>query len=164
MMYHSSHPLPSPLVQWGPNWLDVPAFAKPDPSWFAYPPNPNPPRRRPYPRLGQTVASPSTSRPLHSHSSRTRAYSHSHPHPLRAQFAPALPISLPIPGLERESLLCLFWPPLTRLLSICRLPLGSRIADVNGCATHTRPGVSPCGVQRTIIGTQAASISATCIS
>lgn len=107
MMYHSSHPLPSPLGQWGPSWLDIHAFAiKPDPSWFDYPSNPQPSRRRSYPRLERTVINPSTSRPLHPHSSRTRA--HPYPHPLRVQVAPALsalpvlPISLPIPGLERE--------------------------------------------------------------
>jgi hypothetical protein len=91
-MMHSSHPLPCPLVQWAPSWPDVSAFAKPDPSWFAYPT-----RRR---RLEQAVASQSTSRPLHPHSSRTRA----HPHPLRAQVAPALvhPICYSMAGLERE--------------------------------------------------------------
>lgn len=99
-MMHSSRPLPCPLVQWAPSWPDVPAFAKPDPSWFAYPTNPCPSRRRPYLRLEQAVASPSTSRSLHPHSSRTRA----HPHPLRAQVAPALvhPISYSMAGLERE--------------------------------------------------------------
>lgn len=97
MMYHSSHPIPSSLAQWSPSWQDVPAFAKPDPSWFDYPSNPHSSRRRPH----NTVA---TSRPLHPHSSRTRA--HPHPHPLRVQVAPALsalpvlPISLPIPELE----------------------------------------------------------------
>lgn len=106
MMYHSSHPLPSPLGQWGPSWLDLSAFAKqPDPSWFDYPSNPHPSRRRSYPRHEQTkVAGQSTSRSLYPHSSRSRA----HPHPLRVQMAPVLsalpplPISLPIPGLERE--------------------------------------------------------------
>jgi hypothetical protein len=112
MMYHSAHPLPSPLVHWGPSCLDVPAFAKPDPSWFDYPSNPHPPRRRPYHRLGQSVASSSMSRPLHPHSSRVRANLHSQPHPLRAQAAPALsalpalPLSLPMPGLEREYSSC----------------------------------------------------------
>ncbi|KAN0124076.1 hypothetical protein V8E52_002566 [Russula decolorans] len=103
MIHHSSHPLPSPLDQWGPSWLDVPAFAKPHPLWFDYPSNPHPSRRRPYPRLEPTVAS--TPRPLHPHSSRTRAHPHPRPHPLRVQVAPALsalpvlPISLPMPGL-----------------------------------------------------------------
>ncbi|KAI0282202.1 hypothetical protein BGY98DRAFT_956266 [Russula aff. rugulosa BPL654] len=108
MMYHSSHPLPSPLGQWGPSWLDLSAFAKqPDPSWFDYPSNPHPSsRRRSYPRLEHTLPSPSTSR--HPHSSRTRA--HPHPYPLRVQVAPALsalpplPISLPMPGLEPSTL------------------------------------------------------------
>ena len=170
-MYHSSHPLPSPLGQWGPSWLDLSAFAKqPDPSWFDYPSNPHPSsRRRSYPRLEHTLPSPSTSR--HPHSSRTRA--HPHPYPLRVQVAPALsalpplPISLPMPGLEREYSAFFVCTSSdlhsARLLSIYRVPLGSRIADVNGSATHTCPGVSPCGVQRSIIGTQTASISTPCI-
>ena len=54
-------------------------------------------------------------------------------------------------------------PLITRLLSIDRVPLGPRIADVSGSATHTCPGVSPCGVQRAVISTQAASISTTCV-
>ncbi|KAI0295563.1 hypothetical protein BC826DRAFT_282881 [Russula brevipes] len=103
MIHHSSHPLPFlHLDQWAPSWPPVPAIAKPDPSWFACPPNPHSSRRRPYTRLEPTVASPSTSRPLHSHASRVRA------RPLRAQQVmppaftalPALPISLPIPALE----------------------------------------------------------------
>ena len=165
MIHHySSHPpLPSPLDQWGPSWLDVPAFAKqPDPSWFDYTSNPHPPRRRPHQHAMPTS---STLRPLHP---RTRA--HPHPHPLRVQVAPtlstlpALPISLPMLGLDRESSYTPVLRPLfTRLLSIYRLPLGSRIADVNGSATHTCPGVSPCGVQRAFIGTQATSIPTTCI-
>ena len=161
MMHHSSRPLPCPLDQWAPSWPDLSAFAKPDPSWFAYPPNPCPPRRRPYFRLEQTVASSSTSRPLHPYSSRARA----HPQPLRAQVASGLP-ALPMPGLERECDLYEFgfWPLIARLLSIDPVPLGSRIANVNGSATHTCPGVSPCGVQCAIIGTQAASISTTCVS
>jgi len=99
------HSVPFPLVEWTPSWSDVSALAKPDPSWFAYPPNPYPSRRRPY---FQAVASPSTSRPLQPHASRTRAYPH--PHHLRAQVAPtfsalpALPISLSMAGLEREYL------------------------------------------------------------
>lgn len=109
MMHHTSHPIPLPLLdQWSTSWPDVPHFvAKPDPSWFTYPSNPCPPCRRPYPRLEQTAGSLSTSRPLqphsHSYSSRARA------RPLRAQVPPALsalpalPISLPIPALERES-------------------------------------------------------------
>jgi hypothetical protein len=106
MMHHSSHPLPFPLLdQWAPSWPDVPAFAKPHPSWFAYPSNPYPPpRRRPYPRLEHSAASPSSSRPMHSHSSRTRAHPTLRtqvPPPLLA--LPALPISLPMPALERES-------------------------------------------------------------
>ena len=132
MMYHSSHPLPSPLGQWGPSWLDIPAFAKqPDPSWCGYPSNPHPSRRRPYPRLEQTLPSPSTSRPLHPQSSRTRA--HPHPHPLRVQVAPALsalpalPISLPIPGLDRESS---FAPLLTFIYAASQhLPSPPRIPD-----------------------------------
>jgi hypothetical protein len=66
------------------------------------------------------VPSPSTSRPMHPHSSRTRT--HPHPHPLRVQVAPALsalpvlPISLPMPGLEREYCRSSFLPVLT---SIC---------------------------------------------
>ncbi|KAH9998160.1 hypothetical protein BJV74DRAFT_883289 [Russula compacta] len=104
MMQHTSHPIPLPLLdQWTPSWPDIPDFvAKPDPSWFAYPSNPCPPRRRPYPRLEQTAPSLSTSRPLHPHSSRARA------RPLRAQVPPALsalpalPIPLPMPALERD--------------------------------------------------------------
>ncbi|KAF8479189.1 hypothetical protein DFH94DRAFT_45418 [Russula ochroleuca] len=92
MMHHSSRPLPCPLDQWAPSWPDLSAFAKPDPSWFAYPTNPYPPRRRPYFRLEQTVASSSTSRPLHPHSSRAR------PPPLRAQVDSGLPV-LPMPVL-----------------------------------------------------------------
>jgi hypothetical protein len=138
MMYHSSHPLPSPLGQWGPSWLDVPAFAKPDPSpsWFDLPSNPHPSRRRPYPRLEHTVAGPSTSRPLHPHSSRTRAHPHPHPHPLRVQVAPALsalpalPISLPMPGLEREYFWSSFVPVLTSIYAASQhLPSPSRIPD-----------------------------------
>jgi hypothetical protein len=103
MMHHSSHPLPFPLLdQWTPSWPDVPAFAKPHPSWFAYPSNPcPPPRRRPYPRLEYSAASPSSSRPIHSHPSRTRAHPTLRtqvPPPLYA--LPALPISLPMPALE----------------------------------------------------------------
>jgi hypothetical protein len=109
MMHHASQPLPFPLFdQWAPSWPAVPVFAKPpDPSWFAFPSNPHPPpRRRPYHRLEQTAASPSSSRAMHPHSSRTRA------HPMRTQAPPALsalpalPISLPVPALERES--CLY--------------------------------------------------------
>jgi hypothetical protein len=119
MMHHASLPVPFPLFdQWAPSWPDVPAFAKqPDPSWFAYPSNPCPPaRRRPHTRLEQTAGSPSSSRVMYSHSSRTRA------HPIRSQVPPslsalpALPISLPMPALERE--FCLhrfgFGPPFTR--------------------------------------------------
>jgi hypothetical protein len=87
-----SRPLPCP-VQWPQSWPDISTFANPDPSWFTYPTNPHPSRRRPYLRLEQAVASSSTSRPLHP---RTRAP------PLRAQVAhslPMLPISLPM---ERE--------------------------------------------------------------
>ncbi|KAH9997494.1 hypothetical protein BJV77DRAFT_1065119 [Russula vinacea] len=61
--------------------------------------NPCPPRRRPYFRLEQTVASSSTSRPLHPYSSRARV----HPQPLRAQVASGLP-ALPMPGLEPSTL------------------------------------------------------------
>ena len=114
MMHHTPHPLSFPLLdQWAPSWPDVPTFTKPkpDPSWFAYPypPNPHPPsRRRPCPRLEQTTASLSSSRPTHTHSSRTRT------HPIRSQVPPALsalpalPISLPMPALERESCPCRF--------------------------------------------------------
>ncbi len=129
MIHPSAHPLPSPLVQWGPSCLDVPVFAKPDPSWFDYPPNPHPPRRRPYHRLGQSVTSSSTSRPLHPHSSRVRTQ----PHPLRAQAAPALsalpalPISLPMYGLERESSLV---PVLTSIYAASQhLPSPPRTLD-----------------------------------
>ena len=132
MIYHSSHHIPSPLGQWGPSWLDVSAFAKqPDPSWFDYPSNPHPSaRRRSYPRLEHSLASPSTSRSLHPHS-RTRANPHSHP--LRAQVAPPLsalpmlPISLPMPGLECESS---FAPIPTSIYAASQhLPCPPRIPD-----------------------------------
>ena len=175
MMHHTPYPLSFPLLdQWAPSWPDVPTFTKPkpDPSWFAYPyppnPHPPPPRRRPYPRLEQTAASLTSSRPTHTHSSRTRT------HPIRTQVPPALsalpalPISLPMPALERESCLLPIWVlfsiDLGELLSSDRLPLGFWIADVNGCATHTCTGVSPCGVQCAIIGTQAPSLSAPRVS
>ena len=112
MMHHASHPLPLPL--WVPSWPDVPAFAKPpDPSWFACPSNPYPPpRRRPYHRLEQTAASPPSSRAVHSHSSRARA----HRAPPALSALPALPISLPMPALERECRVHRFgmWALLTR--------------------------------------------------
>jgi len=77
-----SRPLPCP-VQWPHSWPDISAFANPDPSWFTYPTNPHPSRRRPYLRLEQAVASSSTSRSLHP---RTRAP------PLRAQVPHSLPM------------------------------------------------------------------------
>jgi len=129
MMHHASHPLPFPLFdQWVPSWPDVPTFAKPpDPSWFAHPSNPYPPpRRRPYHRLEQTTASPPSSRAMHSHSSRTRAHPRAPP---ALSALPALPISLPIPALEREC--CLyrfgFWPLFTRPSQ--RRPSHLRIPD-----------------------------------
>jgi hypothetical protein len=105
MMHHASHPLPFPLFdQWVPSWPDLSPFAKPpDPSWFACPSNPYPPpRRRPYHRLEQTAASPPSSRPIHSLSSRTRARPIRTRAPPALSTLPALPISLPMPALERE--------------------------------------------------------------
>ncbi|KAH9966419.1 hypothetical protein BC827DRAFT_1175671 [Russula dissimulans] len=105
MMYHTS--LPLLLNQWTPSWPDVPTFAKPDPSWFAYPPNPHPSRRRPYPRLEQSAASlsPSTSRALRPHpSSRARAYALRSQAPPALSALPALPISLPMPALEPSTI------------------------------------------------------------
>jgi len=104
MMHHTSLPLSFPLLnQWTPSWPDVPTFVKPDPSWFAYPhpSNPHSSRRRPYPRLEQTVASPSTSRTLRFHSSsRARAHGLRSQAPPALSALPALPISLPMPALE----------------------------------------------------------------
>ena len=121
-MHHTPHPLSFPhLDQWAPSWPNVPTFTKPkpDPSWFAYPYPSNPqssPRRRPYPRLEHTAASPSSFRPTHTHSSRTRTYPTRTHAPPALSALPALPISLPMPALERES--CLyrfgFCPQLTR--------------------------------------------------
>ncbi|KAI9458030.1 hypothetical protein F5148DRAFT_336766 [Russula earlei] len=101
MQLHSSLPLPFPFPdQWAPSWPDLPTFPKPDPSWFAYTSHPS--RRRPYPHLEHSAASPSTSKPPRPHPSRTRA------HALRPQAAsalsalPALPIPVPVPMLERR--------------------------------------------------------------
>ena len=160
MMQHTFHPLPlsqfSPfaqLDQWAPSWPDVYAFSKPDSRLSR--PHPYSSRRRPpYPRLeptsGLSLRAPRTGvQPV-----------------LRTQVPPmlsALPIPIATPGLEREFVpLLLSYTVFTQHVSVAHVHLFQpRIADVNGRSADTCAGVSPGGVQRTIIGTQAASISTT---
>jgi hypothetical protein len=158
MIHHTFHPLPfvpfAHLDQWSPPWPDVYAFSKSDSRLSR--PHPYSSRRRPpYPRLEPTSAS--SPRPP-----RTGA-----PQVLRTQVPPtlsALPIPMSTPVLE-----CEFWFSISLLCTVLMRPVSiahvhlvqPRIADVDACSADTYAGVSPSGVQRAIIGTQAASISTT---